>query len=97
MIRSLPIFSPCLLLAAISPAQTDAPKEHQTQSVQGKVVDAKTGQPRLKVNVNVMVSRTSPSRAIPEFSQIYRDKGEKVELKEGARAIVRTQIIPAEP
>jgi hypothetical protein len=44
----------CLVVAASSASQTDAPKEVQKQSVQGKVVDAKSGQPIRKANVDVV-------------------------------------------
>jgi pentapeptide repeat protein len=41
-------------VAATSASQTDAPKEVQKQSIQGRVVDAKSGQPIRKVNVDVV-------------------------------------------
>jgi protocatechuate 3,4-dioxygenase beta subunit len=44
----------CLVVAATSQSQTDVPKEGQKQSIQGKVVEAKSGQPVRKVNVEVM-------------------------------------------
>ena len=53
MVRWLSIVLCCLVLAATSPSQTDAPKEAQKQSIQGKVVEAKSGQPIRKVNVEV--------------------------------------------
>lgn len=54
MVRCLLIAFSCSVLAATSPSQTDATKEAQKQSVQGKVVDAKSGQPIRKVNVEVV-------------------------------------------
>jgi protocatechuate 3,4-dioxygenase beta subunit len=53
ILRWLSIALSCLVLAATSPSQTDAPKEGQKQSIQGKVVEAKSGQPVRKVNVEV--------------------------------------------
>src|SRR5271170_3692310 len=41
----------CLAVSASSPSQTDAP---QKQSIQGKVLEAKSGQPIRKVNIQVM-------------------------------------------
>jgi hypothetical protein len=54
MMRCLVIAFSYLLVAATSPCQLDAPKEAQKQSLQGKVVDAKSGQPIRKVNVDVV-------------------------------------------
>jgi protocatechuate 3,4-dioxygenase beta subunit len=54
MMRCLVIAFSCLVVAASSASQTDAPKEVQKQSVQGKVVDAKSGQPIRKANVDVV-------------------------------------------
>jgi protocatechuate 3,4-dioxygenase beta subunit len=51
--RCLVIAFSCLVVAATSPSQTDAPKEAQKQSIQGKVVEAKSGQPVRKANVEV--------------------------------------------
>jgi protocatechuate 3,4-dioxygenase beta subunit len=53
MVRSLVIASFCLVIPAAAPGQTDAPKEAQRQSVQGKVVEAKSGQPIRKVKVDL--------------------------------------------
>jgi len=53
MVRWLSIALSGLVFAATSPSQTDAPKEAQKQSIQGKVVEAKSGQPIRKVNVEV--------------------------------------------
>lgn len=53
MMRCLVIALSCLVAAATSPSQTDAPKEVQKQSIPGKVIDAKSGQPVRKVNVEV--------------------------------------------
>jgi protocatechuate 3,4-dioxygenase beta subunit len=54
MMRCLVIAFSCLVVAATSPSQTDAPKEGQKQSIQGKVVEAKSGQPIRKVKVEVV-------------------------------------------
>jgi hypothetical protein len=54
MRRCLVIAFSCLVVVAISLGQTDAPKEGQKQNIQGKVVEAKSGQPIRKVNVEVM-------------------------------------------
>jgi protocatechuate 3,4-dioxygenase beta subunit len=54
MMRCLVIALFFLVVAATSASQTDAPKEVQKQSIQGKVVDAKTGQPIRKVNIEVV-------------------------------------------
>jgi len=54
MIRFLVVAFSCLVVARTSRPQTDAPKQAQKQSVQGKVVDAKSGQPIRKVAVYVM-------------------------------------------
>jgi protocatechuate 3,4-dioxygenase beta subunit len=51
MIRWLVVGVCCVVFAASSLGQSDAPREEQKQSVQGKVVDAKSGQPIRKVNV----------------------------------------------
>ena len=51
MIRWLAVGICCSMFAAASLGQVDAPKEERKQSVQGKVVDAKRGQPIRKVNV----------------------------------------------
>ena len=51
MIRWLVVGVCCVGFAASSLGQSDAPREQQKQSVQGKVVDAKSGQPIRKVNV----------------------------------------------
>lgn len=53
MVRCLVIAFSCLVVAATSPSQTVAPKEGQKQSIQGKVVEAKSGQPIRKVKVEV--------------------------------------------
>jgi protocatechuate 3,4-dioxygenase beta subunit len=53
MIRCLVVAFLCMVVAATSPSQTDAPTEAQKQSVQGKVVEAKSGQPIRKVNIEV--------------------------------------------
>jgi protocatechuate 3,4-dioxygenase beta subunit len=53
MMRCLVIALFCLVAAATSPSQTDAPKAVQKQSIQGKVIEAKSGQPVRKVNVEV--------------------------------------------
>lgn len=53
MLRWLIIASVCLVLAASSPSQTETPKETPKQSVQGKVVDVRSGQPIRKVNVHL--------------------------------------------
>jgi protocatechuate 3,4-dioxygenase beta subunit len=53
MRRCLVIAFSCLVVVTISQGQTDAPKEGQKQSIQGKVVEAKSGQPIRKVNVEV--------------------------------------------
>ena len=54
MVRWLVIAFSCLVVAATSVSQTDAPKEQQKLSVQGKVVEAKGGQPVRKVNIEVV-------------------------------------------
>lgn len=54
MVRWLAILFACFVVTATSSSQTDAPKEAQKQSIQGRVVEAKTGQPIRKVNVQVM-------------------------------------------
>lgn len=54
MVRLLVIAFSSLLVTASSPSQTDAPKESQKQSIQGKVVEVKSGQPIRKVNVQVV-------------------------------------------
>jgi hypothetical protein len=54
MMRCLVIALSCLVVAATSPSQTDAPKDGQKQSIQGKVIEAKSGQPIRKVNVDVV-------------------------------------------
>jgi hypothetical protein len=51
MVRCLVVAFSCLVVAASSPGQTDAPQEVQKQSIQGKVVEAKSGQPIRKVYV----------------------------------------------
>jgi hypothetical protein len=53
MMRCLVIALSCLVAAATSPGQTDGPKQVQKQSIQGKVMEAKSGQPVRKVNVEV--------------------------------------------
>jgi protocatechuate 3,4-dioxygenase beta subunit len=53
MMRCLVIAFSCLVVAVTSSSQTVAPKEGQKQSIQGKVVEAKSGQPIRKVNVEV--------------------------------------------
>ena len=54
MVRWLAIAFACLSAAGTSPSQTNPPKEAQKQSIQGKVVEVKSGQPIRKVNVEVM-------------------------------------------
>jgi protocatechuate 3,4-dioxygenase beta subunit len=54
MMRCLAVALFCAVVAATSLSQTDAPKETQGQSIQGKVVEAKSGQPIRKVNVEVV-------------------------------------------
>jgi protocatechuate 3,4-dioxygenase beta subunit len=54
VVRWLAIAFACLVVAATSPSQTDAPKEAQKQSIQGKVVEVKSGQPIRKASVEVM-------------------------------------------
>ena len=54
MMRCLAVAFFCMVVAATSSSQTDAPKEAQKQSIQGKVVEAKSGQPVRKVNVEVV-------------------------------------------
>jgi protocatechuate 3,4-dioxygenase beta subunit len=54
MIRCLVGAFLCIVVAATSPGQTDAPTEAQKQNIQGKVVEAKSGQPIRKVNVEVV-------------------------------------------
>jgi protocatechuate 3,4-dioxygenase beta subunit len=53
MLRWLVVAIACLAFAAPSPSQTDAPKEPQKPRIQGKVVDAKSGLPIRKVNVQL--------------------------------------------
>jgi protocatechuate 3,4-dioxygenase beta subunit len=53
MIRWLVVGVCFVVFAAGSLGQMDAPKEEQKQSIQGKVVDAKSGQPIRKVNIEV--------------------------------------------
>jgi Carboxypeptidase regulatory-like domain len=54
MMRCLVVALSCLMAAATSPSQTDAPKDGQKQSIQGKVIETKSGQPIRKVNIEVM-------------------------------------------
>jgi len=54
MMRCLAVAFFCMVVGATSSSQTDAPKEAQKQSIQGKVVEAKSGQPVRKVNVEVV-------------------------------------------
>jgi protocatechuate 3,4-dioxygenase beta subunit len=54
MMRCLVMVFSCLVVAATSPSQTDAPKEGQKQSIQGKVVEAKSGRPIRKVKIEVV-------------------------------------------
>jgi protocatechuate 3,4-dioxygenase beta subunit len=54
MIRCLLVAFLCMVVAATSPSQTEAPTEAQKQNIQGKVVEAKSGQPIRKVNVEVV-------------------------------------------
>jgi protocatechuate 3,4-dioxygenase beta subunit len=54
MMRCLVIALSCLVVAATSPSQTDAPKDGQKQSIQGKVIETKSDQPIRKVNIEVM-------------------------------------------
>jgi hypothetical protein len=51
MIRWLVVGLCCAALAASSQGQSDAPKGEAKQSVQGKVVEAKRGQPIRKVRI----------------------------------------------
>ena len=53
MVRWLVVGICCAVFATNSLGQAEAPKEEQKQSVQGKVVDAKSGQPIRKVNIQV--------------------------------------------
>jgi hypothetical protein len=67
MVRCLVVAFSCLVVAASSPGQTDAPQEVQKQSIQGKVVEAKSGQPIRKVYVEVrcmMCAFFSPGSAM---------------------------------
>jgi hypothetical protein len=54
MIRCLVVAFLGMVVVPTSPSQTDAPTEAQKQSIQGKVVEAKSGQPIRKVNVEVV-------------------------------------------
>lgn len=54
MVRWAVLAFSCLIVTASSPSQTDVPKEAKKQSIQGKVVEAKSGQPIQKVNVEVI-------------------------------------------
>ena len=54
MVRWVVLAFSCLIVTASSPSQTDVPKEAKKQSVQGKVVEAKSGQPIGKVDVEVI-------------------------------------------
>ena len=54
MMRCLAVAFFCLVVGATSSGQADAPKEAQKQSIQGKVVEAKSGQPVRKANVEVV-------------------------------------------
>lgn len=54
MLRWLVLALSCLVVPASSLSQTDVPKEVKKQSVQGKVIEVKSGQPIRKVNVEVM-------------------------------------------
>lgn len=54
MLRWLVLALSCLVVPASSLSQTDVPKEAKKQSVQGKVIEVKNGQPIRKVNVEVM-------------------------------------------
>jgi len=53
MIRWLVVGMCFAVFAASSLGQVDAPKEQQKQSVQGKVLEAKSGQPIRKVSIQV--------------------------------------------
>ena len=53
MIRWLAVGICCTVFAAGCLGQVDGPKEEQKLSIQGKVVDAKSGQPIRKVSVQV--------------------------------------------
>ncbi|MGA2096198.1 MAG: carboxypeptidase-like regulatory domain-containing protein [Candidatus Acidiferrum sp.] len=53
MLRWLAISFACLVFVAPSPSQTDAPKEQPKQSIQGEVVDAKSGLPIRKAMVQL--------------------------------------------
>lgn len=52
--RALIFALSCLMTAAVSLCQSDAPQEVPKPSVKGKVVDIKSGQPIRKVNIEVM-------------------------------------------
>ena len=52
MLRWLVLALSCLVVPASSLSQTDVPKEVKKQSVQGRVIEAKSGQPIRKVNVD---------------------------------------------
>lgn len=54
MMRWLILAFSCLVIPPSYPSQTDVPKEAKKSSIQGKVMDAKSGQPIRKVNVEII-------------------------------------------
>ena len=54
MLRGFMLALSCLVVPTISQSQADAPKEAKKQSIQGKVIEARSGQPVRKVNVEVI-------------------------------------------
>jgi carboxypeptidase family protein len=63
MLRWLVLAFSCLIVPASSPSQTDVPREARKQSIQGKVIEAKSGQPVRKANVEVIGgTEQSPGR-----------------------------------
>src|SRR5207302_1348216 len=54
MLRGFMLALSCLVVPTISQSQADAPKEAKKQSIQGKVIEARSGQPVRKVKVEVI-------------------------------------------